>query len=213
MEKDADSVRNDFRTAFWQLFSKQGMTGLTAARLCERAGYSRSSFYRHFQSTYDLLDELEERALPYREMGQLLQRVDTIGMAEFRQAFLDYFNRDTDVVVALCRHDTGNRFSNKFSETIEPAFRAVIDRTFDINDTVADSLAKYITQAKVALFLYWARTNRAFRIESLLRVTDGIFEAGFWDLVDKSKRLPDGTMPRRLSLDELYEQREWLVRS
>lgn len=213
MDEGTDVVHEDFREAFWRLYSRSGMAGLTVQVLCEAAGYSRSSFYRHFQSVYDLLDEFEERALPRAEMGGLLANVESVGMAEFREAFLAYFETRDSLIQVLCRFDQSRRFTDKFSEVIRPPFLAVIERTFAIDSALAGSLADYIVGAKMALFTSWARSEGQFDIVELLQVTDGVLEAGFWDVVDQSRVKTDGTRPPKVKLDEVMGRWSWLYRT
>lgn len=213
MEEGNDVVRADFREAFWRLYSHHGMDGLTAQALCEAAGYSRSSFYRHFQSVYDLLDEFEEAALPRAEMALLLDDIDTVGMAEFRAAFLSMFERKDELISVLCRFDQSRRYTDKFAEVIRPAFLAVIERTFDLDPVLAGSLADYIVVAKMALFASWARAEERFDIRDLLLVTDGVFEAGFWDLVDRSRVGVDGSRPPKVKPGEMMGRWSWLYRT
>ena len=45
------------------LYDERGMKGISAAAVAKEAGYSRSSFYRVFDSVYDVLEILEARAM------------------------------------------------------------------------------------------------------------------------------------------------------
>lgn len=213
MDEGTDVVRADFREAFWRLFSRHGMDGLTAQALCLEAGYSRSSFYRYFQSVYDLLDELEEAALPRAEMARLLAGIDTVGMAEFRAAFLGLFESKGDLISILCRFDQSRRYTDKFAEVARLPFLAVIERTFDLDPSFAGILADYIVAAKMSLFVSWARSEERFDILDLLLVTDGVLEAGFWDLVDQSRIRPDGSYPPKVKPTEVMGRWSWLYRT
>jgi AcrR family transcriptional regulator len=66
--------------AFEKLYEQHGMKGVSSAAVAKEAGYSRSSFYRTFDSVYDLLEILELRAVPTREFRYLVDNANTITM-------------------------------------------------------------------------------------------------------------------------------------
>ena len=53
---DNSKAKKDFITAFWFLYEKNPVEKISIRKLCEIAGYNRSTFYNHFGSIYVLLD-------------------------------------------------------------------------------------------------------------------------------------------------------------
>lgn len=50
-------TRADFFTALCELLTTEELSNLTIKDLCDRAGYSRRTFYRHFDSPVDILQQ------------------------------------------------------------------------------------------------------------------------------------------------------------
>lgn len=53
---DKSTVKTDFIAAFWGLYEKYPIEKISVRRLCEAAGYNRSTFYNHFENVYALLE-------------------------------------------------------------------------------------------------------------------------------------------------------------
>lgn len=64
---DNESPRREFIAAFEKLYERNGMKGVSVAAIAKETGYSRSSFYRSFESIYDVLSAVEIAATPYAE--------------------------------------------------------------------------------------------------------------------------------------------------
>lgn len=71
-----NEARRCFIQAFKELYPANGMKGISGAALAKRAGYSRSTFYRNFESVYDVLRLVEIEATPYRRMNYLVEHAD-----------------------------------------------------------------------------------------------------------------------------------------
>lgn len=65
-------MKNDVRTrytqkvitdAFLELLKEKPMNKVTVKEICDKAQINRSTFYKYYKDCYDLLDQLEERAI------------------------------------------------------------------------------------------------------------------------------------------------------
>lgn len=113
-----------FIQAFKELYPVNGMRGISGAALAKRAGYSRSTFYRSFESVYDVLRLVEIEATPYRRMNYLVEHADEVGMKEITDGFLQSFSDREDLIRMLCRHEEDNRYRERLHDCIFPVFRS-----------------------------------------------------------------------------------------
>lgn len=51
------NTKQEFITAFWQLYERKPIEKISVGQLCQSAGYNRATFYNHFENIYDLLDK------------------------------------------------------------------------------------------------------------------------------------------------------------
>lgn len=185
-ENTDDEVRACFIQAFKELYPEQGMRGITGAALAKRAGYSRSTFYRTFESVYDVLRLVEIEATPYREMNYLLDNVSTVDMREVTDVFLEAFGTREDVIRMLVLHSEDNRYRERMHDCLLPVFRALAERVYEMEPVEYDLLAEYITHAKLGLLVGWAQGLFHMGLGHMTQITDSVFEGGMWDRIEKS---------------------------
>ena len=87
---DNEDVRNDFLEALLKLFQENPGAEASVAALCAKAGYSRSTFYRYFDSLPEAHEALEDRVVPTGVLQALVAGGDAVGMEDITGAFLGY---------------------------------------------------------------------------------------------------------------------------
>lgn len=83
-------MRNDFLEALLKLFQENPGAEVSVAALCAKAGYSRSTFYRYFDSLPEAHEALEDRVVPTGVLQALVAGGDAVGMEDITGAFLGY---------------------------------------------------------------------------------------------------------------------------
>ncbi|WP_303251788.1 histidine kinase dimerization/phospho-acceptor domain-containing protein [uncultured Senegalimassilia sp.] len=83
-------MRNDFLEALLKLFQENPGAEASVAALCAKAGYSRSTFYRYFDSLPEAHEALEDRVVPTGVLQALVAGGDAVGMEDITGAFLGY---------------------------------------------------------------------------------------------------------------------------
>lgn len=84
---DNEDVRNDFLEALLKLFQENPGAEVSVAALYAKAGYSRSTFYRYFDSLPEAHEALEDRVVPTGVLQALVAGGDTVGMEDITAAF------------------------------------------------------------------------------------------------------------------------------
>lgn len=204
-------IRDDFVRAFIGMYAERGMAGMSVSSLCDKAGYSRSTFYRHFYSLESVLDEFENRVLPHREMRHLLDNAYAVGMRELTDCFLDCLYQRREYLRVLFLHDNG-RFFDKMREIMRPVFRSQAERVYEMTQFEYDVFAEYLTTAKVTLLRMWSVSDSEASLGHMTQVTDATLEGGFWDLVEEAHRCEqEGVAFERVGIEELASMRPWIA--
>lgn len=110
---DINAVRQDLIDAFRLLYAEHGMSGMSVNLVAEKAGYSRSTLYRHFESIYDILRVLEDEALPKREFKVLINNAETVSMKTIREVILNALNERKDLIRILIRYEEDNNYLDR----------------------------------------------------------------------------------------------------
>jgi len=67
------TARERILDAFWQLFRSIEFKQITVERVCRRAHVTRSTFYRYFTNLRDVLDQIEDEAIPFYVPGTIVE--------------------------------------------------------------------------------------------------------------------------------------------
>jgi AcrR family transcriptional regulator len=121
------------RTAF-DVLVREGSDALTHARVAERAGYSKTTLYKHWPSRFDLaataLEALGDVA-HHEPTGDI--RTDLVGeLKAFRRAVLDH--RLDQVLSAMAQwatDETMRQVRNKINTDGQRPIRAVLEEAFE----------------------------------------------------------------------------------
>ncbi len=209
---DCDEVRDDFIEALWRLYREHRTGEVSVGELCAKAGYSRSTFYRHFESLDDVHGALECKAIPRSELDSLLDRDRAVDMEEITTVFLATLSERKELYGILFARDASGRFLEKLKAAMKPVFRAQAERAFDMTPFEYDVIAEYITTAKLALLRMWALSPIELDLSYLTKITDATLENGLWDRVDEAMRCRKaGREYRRSTIDELATTRPWIA--
>jgi AcrR family transcriptional regulator len=207
-----DETHHRFVASFKELYAVNGMKGLSAAELSSKTGYSRSTFYRYFDSVYDLLDMLEIEATPYANMSYLVDHADEVGMVEITEAFLGFCEEKQQLIRILTRHQDDNHYYSRMRECLKPAFKSQAERVYIMEPSEYDAMAEYLTESKLSLLRTWALGNTDLNLGQLTKVTDAVLEGGFWDRVQgaaEAKRI--GAPYHRIPLSYFVSIHPWLA--
>lgn len=207
-----ESPRREFIAAFEKLYERNGMKGVSVAAIAKKTGYSRSSFYRSFESIYDVLSAVEIAATPYAEARFLLEHADTVTMEVFTDTILDAFKKRTRLICMLSKHADENHYFERMRACLKPVFRSQVERIYDLQESEYDVLAEYITVSKLTLLRYWAvNYERTLDLGKLTQITDSMFEGRFWERVqDAAKAAAEGVPYKRDKLDYFVERYPWI---
>ena len=210
---DNEDARIHLMKAFEKLYAEGGMRGLSAAAVAKEAGYSRSSFYRVYDSVYDLLDILVLRAVPTREYRYLATHANTVTMEEFTNVILESLVRRTKLIRMLTKHSDDNDFYERFHLALKPAMLGQIKRVYILEDEEYEFMADYITAAKVRLLRYWALHELPpEEIAHLTRVTDAMFEGLLWERVNVASEAQQVGLPHeRTPMSYFVEKYDWIA--
>lgn len=206
------TVRDDFLEALLRLFKENAVSEISVGALCAKAGYSRSTFYRYFNSLDEVHEELEDKFIPTKAMNRLIDDGDRAGMEEITNLFLASLSSHKETFAALFSRDTSGRFFAKLKTAMKPVFRVQAERAFDMTPFEYDVIAEYLTTAKLSLLRMWALSPIDLDLSYMTKITDATLEAGLWDRIEEAHRCRKaGQTYSRSTIDELATTRPWIA--
>lgn len=208
----ANEAQMRFVAAFKEMYPEKGMRGISAASLADRAGYSRSTFYRSFESVYDVLRIVEIEATPYTGMQYLLDHANTVCMDQITNAFLEFFEKKGKLARMLMRHENDNRYAERLHDCIMPVFRSQVERVYIMQPEEYDVLAEHVTSSKITLLRLWAQDTIPMGLGHMTQITDAVLEGGLWERVeDAAKAAAAGRPYERTPFSYFTQKYSWIA--
>lgn len=209
---ESAEVRDDFIEALLRLFKENPTDDISVGALCTKAGYSRSTFYRYFESLEEVHEALENRSVPTSAMERLLEGGGRVGMEEITNLFLESLSERKQTFEILFTHDKNGRFFGKLKASMKPVFRMQAERAFDMTPFEYDVIAEYLTTAKLSLLRMWVLSPIDLDLAYMTKITDATLEGGLWDRIDEASRcLKSGSKFHRCTIEELAATRPWIA--
>lgn len=143
---------------------------ISVKELCERAELNRSTFYLHYASEYELLNEMEEEAI--RETQLRLRNVGPdIGTKQFICAFLQYIKDNGALFrVLLCQKDRDS-FQNRFvAESLLSVKPGIV---FELDEPQRKYVYAFLLHGSLSVIRAWVEAGFDLPPE---QVADLIFE-------------------------------------
>ncbi len=155
-------AKSRIRRALLELMLEKSLDRITAKELAERAGIGRSTFYAHYESVYDALQEIEDDFFDGMKRSTELFR-----NAEFDDRYLYVPHALTISVLRLAR-ENGLTLRALLGPHGEEQFKYKIDRLLqndlatkafeqgylDVDPNERDAVSAFITNGHKALLLY-----------------------------------------------------------
>ena len=115
--KDEDKKYIQVVDKAWELFWKYGYNRVTVEEICEKAGISKSTFYKHFKNKIDLtktiLDKVYDQSL---EKYNMIMEQDIPFIEKVKQSILFKLNQTEDLSGEFFRelYATGDKELNEY---------------------------------------------------------------------------------------------------
>lgn len=171
MKSDARTryTKRQIKEAFFQLLEKEPFPKITVTEICSLAEINRSTFYKHYYDTYDLLQKSEEELLEdLRSVTQSFKGTNTVKLIEsILQQLQDMEHMP---FYHMIKADPGfsNQISSCFCQEMYSCFK---DKLSDYAPANREMVCHYVTSGSSSILSYWFGTGMklpACRIAALI---------------------------------------------
>lgn len=174
-------TKGNLMEAFWKLYSKQGMSGVSVLAITKKAGYHRSTFYQYFKDIRDLLEQFETELIGRTE-AEFERRLRLSGTLKDRA-------RDNCLVIAQTINDfEGGKIRMLLGKDGDPAFLGklrgaltpYILRLWEVPDDgiALDYIAAYVLSTITGILDFWDENGQQESIEDVFSMLSDVFLRG-----------------------------------
>jgi len=141
-----NQTKQNIMTAFWELYTENGIEKITVTQICTHAGYNRSTFYKYFLDIYDVLDKIEEQIITPEMLEKSVVSYLLSDNKEIAfEHIIQLFEKSSGFIPVLLGDHGDSAFRHKLMNKLIP----VISNHLDISIT-SNKNTKYILEYQSA---------------------------------------------------------------
>ena len=106
-------TRKIIKESFYTLLREKPLEKITVRELCEKAKINRSTFYKHYQDCYDLMNKIEEEAL--ERFDALLAGIDIKGLQPTLAEVLHILQENAALFEVFHKHSGNHGFTHRLA--------------------------------------------------------------------------------------------------
>ena len=147
-------TRMVIRNSFLELLKEKPVSKITVKEICERSEINRATFYKHYQDSFDLMEQLEDELLAHTQ--EMLNRR---AYTDINLLYIDLLNtlRENEELyrVIASNHGDHNLYARIFSGCYEQIFPLINRKFSNLTPVEQNLLYYYISQGCSGAVSYW----------------------------------------------------------
>jgi len=148
--------------AFWRIYPDKPLTLMTVDQVCLRAKVTRATFYRHFANLTDVLDEIEDQAIPREVPPAIFSAASTGETTETVWQVLVDNQAQLGRLAALLSSRGDPRFARRLKDAMLTAFVTQMGGHVDDLTQQARFRMEFVISGFVGVLAYHGDTSTPF---------------------------------------------------
>ena len=186
-----EETRNDFITAFWQLYQIKTIDKISIRELCELSGYNCSTFYSYFENIYDLLDEAIEDIMtsPREAFSNIDSFENALNSDKIMYMFLSIFKSKEKYIELLLKNHHHYILEDKVKEFLIPFIKSQFGL---VNEKKFEYIIEYHVSACFGLIKKWIKNNKDYSEEEIIELVYNITSKGILKMIAENIKTDRG---------------------
>lgn len=160
INKGSKKTRNLIKNAFAELLEEnKEINNITVTELTKRANISRGSFYTHYDSIYDVAQEMEDELQEIAFSG--LKKVSSC--EDYIDIIFNYLKSEEDLYAKLLKSNDPILFMNRLSKKFFNALKEVMHS----DDKYIDLKINFYTEGAAILLIKYFRKEINFSLDEI----------------------------------------------
>lgn len=168
--------------AFMELLEEKDFEYISVKEICKRAGVNRSTFYLHYETIGDLLEEsvsyMNERFQEYfnRNGQSIAGRIDVADIEElylvtpdYLRPYLEYIKEHQRVFLTAMKRSNALRLDDTYYRMFTHVFSPIMDR-FSISEKEKNYLLSFYMNGILSIIKTWISGNCEDDIDFVVKI-------------------------------------------
>ncbi len=177
-------TKQKFLDAFWKIYKKKRIERITIKEICQTAGYNRSTFYEYFIDIYDVLEQIEDKLIPTKE---LLPPINIMSKkyGVTLESFIKIYEENREFYSVLLGDNGDPSFATRLKNSTKNLIKEEMKEDIKINSLDFDYLLEYVLSGMIGIMSYWFKGEKKISLNELISLISKINEKGISDIIHK----------------------------
>lgn len=171
-DSGAMGTEEAFEEAFLQLYAKAPLRRISVAQVAERAGYTRGTFYLHYESLEDLLRRVEDGLLAelHAVVDDSMARLEAGGDPEdIMRDVLAFYERRSDRLAVLMGPKADGHFTDEVKRVLKPVWAKYVLKR-DVAEGSTDFMLEFTLSGALMMLRRWMENPKGVSAEEMLHI-------------------------------------------
>ncbi|NLV49484.1 MAG: TetR/AcrR family transcriptional regulator [Clostridiales bacterium] len=171
-DKRVIKTKNSIRTAFLYLLEDKEFSKLTIRELAETAGINRKTFYLHYSSLDDVMEELRRDIL--LTAGGIIEKLDFLS-ADFSEekagaVLSGALSRNRKLMRRLLDLKRYGELISGVQGSVRNAFAEYYSTTYGLDEDILRVCAEYLTRGMMGAYKAWLDEEEKMPLQELIKL-------------------------------------------
>lgn len=195
--------------AFLDLYQSCDYREITVGQIVDKAGYSRGTFYKYFDSKEDILLKLAYRTVPWNLIETTMREISTVPLEDATDRVIGYFEKRSSLVRLLLQSPVSDEYLTLIYNAAKPLYRGLVERAYDMDPYLLDFFAERICVTKGLLLRHWALKDNSYSLRQLNKIEESLIESSFWSRI--AMQAPKHGGPKeRIRIEDVSLDYPWI---
>lgn len=163
-------TRQNILDSFWEFYTKNRIEQITVSKICNLAGYNRSTFYDYFKDVYDVLDQIENQIItPHRFQQIILSNLlPSVSKKNIVIELLQFYEENSKYFPVLLGEHGDPAFRKKLLKRLAPVVYATLNHTPTKNIQRLNYIMEYQSAAVLSMITKWYSNGKDMPVEEFI---------------------------------------------
>lgn len=167
------------KEGLFRLLDKKNIDKVNVTELCRESGINRATFYAHYGTPYDILNEIEHEMIDeiMRNTEHAWKNKGKLDILSSTEVMCQYFYDHADLIRVLIRNFSGQDFTRMLNQTYETIIKSSVAENMDKNDIKL--VTAYLAGGGVFLLNTWLQEEVQKTPKEIAQLIIGLFSEKF----------------------------------
>jgi len=175
MDRRKQYTRMVLKDSLMTLLKTKQLSAITVKEICGRADVNRSTFYAHYQDSFDLMEQIEEEIITdlisYLNQYNFAEEEESLQMTE---KLLEYIASRYDTCQTLLNENNEPTFERRIMDVVQQFLMKNWLDQHGIDTDISEYAGTFLIGGGIYVIKHWLENNMDQPVEQIARLINSI---------------------------------------